>query len=223
MYSELSEDLEKAKDVLKNLVQTVSGLRAALDSLERAMRSEDIEDSEVFVRGTPNGFICLPTVLTPGDLMSGMIEDLSRNPAKTPSLIKAGDPEESMELAERTIRLLEWEMDSKREGMLSPSFVIVLRWAKMFESLEQNATGVIGKRCLAGTAQQLKDFTSMLKKTGIAVAFDDGEYGGGLLTHELLRAFGNTRDILIAQLTLSRRVATDPVVMTRLLEGLSSF
>ncbi|MFX1265114.1 MAG: hypothetical protein ACFFH0_07020 [Promethearchaeota archaeon] len=223
MNSELSEDLEKAKDVLKDLVQKVSGLRTALESFERAMRSKDVEDSEVYVRGTPNGFICLPTVLTPGDSMSGIIEDLSATAAKTPSLIKAADPEESMELAERTIRLLEWEMENRREDVVSPCFVIVLRWAKMFESLEKSGTGVIGKRYLTGSAQQLKDFTKMLKKTGIAVAFDDGEYGGGLLTHELLRAFGQTKDTLIAQLTLSRRAATDRAIVSRLLEKLSSF
>lgn len=223
MNSELSEDLERAKDILKDLVQRVSGLRTALDSFERALRSKDIDNDEVYVRGTPNGFICLPTVLTPGDMLSGIIEDLSATASKTPSLIKAADSEESMELAERTIRLLEWEMENRQEEVVSPSFVIVLRWANMFESLEQSGTGVIGKRYLAGSAQQLKDFTKMLTKTGIAVAFDDGEYGGGLLTHELLRAFGRSQDILIAQLTLSRRAATDHAIMSRLLEKLSSF
>lgn len=223
MNSELSEDLEKAKDILKDLVQRVSGLRTALESFERALRSKDIENDEVYVRGTPNGFICLPTVLTPGDMLSGIIEDLSATASKTPSLIKAADSEESMELAERTIRLLEWEMENRQEEVVSPSFVIVLRWANMFESLEQSGTGVIGKRYLTGSAQQLKDFTKMLTKTGIAVAFDDGEYGGGLLTHELLRAFGRSQDILIAQLTLSRRAATDHAIMSRLLEKLSSF
>ncbi|MFX1415442.1 MAG: hypothetical protein ACFFC0_01470 [Promethearchaeota archaeon] len=223
MNSELSEDLERAKDILKDLVQRVSGLRTALDSFERALRSKDIDNDEVYVRGTPNGFICLPTVLTPGDMLSGIIEDLSATASKTPSLIKAADSEESMELAERTIRLLEWEMENRQEEVVSPSFVIVLRWANMFESLEQSGTGVIGKRYLTGSAQQLKDFTKMLTKTGIAVAFDDGEYGGGLLTHELLRAFGRSQDILIAQLTLSRRAATDHAIMSRLLEKLSSF
>lgn len=223
MNSELSEDLERAKDILKDLVQRVSGLRTALESFERALRSKDIENDEVYVRGTPNGFICLPTVLTPGDMLSGIIEDLSATASKTPSLIKAADSEESMELAERTIRLLEWEMENRQEEVVSPSFVIVLRWANMFESLEQSGTGVIGKRYLTGSAQQLKDFTKMLTKTGIAVAFDDGEYGGGLLTHELLRAFGRSQDILIAQLTLSRRAATDHAIMSRLLEKLSSF
>ena len=223
MNSELSEDLERAKEVLKDLAQRVSGLRAALEPFERGMRTKGFEDGELYLRGTPNGFICFPTVLTPKDSMSGMIEDLSATATKTPSLIKAADPEESMELAERIIRLLQWEMRNRQEGMEGPSFVIVLRWANMFETLEQSGVGVIGKRYLTGSAQQLKDFTKMLKKTGITVAFDDGEYGGGLLTHELLRVFGHTRDILIAQLTLSRRAATDRAVMSRLLEKLSSF
>ena len=223
MKSDLSEDLEKAKDVLKDLVQRVSGLRTALESLERDMKREDIEDGEVCVQGTPNGFILLPTALTPGDSMSGMIEDLSASSTKTPSLIKAADPGESMESAERTIRLLEWKMENRRERVVKPRFMIVLRWANMFEPLEQSKTGVIGKRYLTGSAQQLTNFTKMLKKTGITVAFDDGEYGGGLLAHELLRVFGQFRDVLIAQLTLSRRAATDRGVMSRLLEKLASF
>jgi hypothetical protein len=222
LSSELSEDLERAKEVLKDLVQRASGLRAALEPFEREIRTKDFEDGEMYIQGTPNGFICLPTALSPGDSLSGIIEDLSAS-VKTPSLIKAADPEESKELAERTIKLLEWKMGTKRTGTESPSFLIVLRWANMFESLEQSRAGVIGKRYLTGTAQQLKDFTKMLKKTGITVAFDDGEYGGGLLTHELLRAFGQNRDILVAQLTLARRAATDRKVISRLLEMLSSF
>ncbi|MHA2379697.1 MAG: hypothetical protein ACXADO_04740 [Candidatus Thorarchaeota archaeon] len=223
MSSELSEDLDRAKEVLKDLIQRVSGLRVALEPFERELRAKGFEDSEVYVRGTTNGFICLPTALTPGDLMSSTMQELSAAATMTPSLIKAADPEESMEMTDRTIRMLEWEMGNRRDTTENPRFIIVLRWASMFGPLEQSRTGVIGKRYLAGSAEQLEALIKLLKKTGIAVMFDDGEYGGGLLTYELSRVFGLSRDILIAQLTLSRRVATDRAVMSRLLEKLSSF
>lgn len=221
LSSELSKDLEKAKDVLERLLQRVSRLRTSLEPFERGLSAKDFEASDVHIRGTPTGFICLPTALSPGDPLNITVEGIMAESDKAPSLIKAADDEESRAMCDRTIKMLEWEME-KTAGE-EPQFLIVLRWSDMFEPLEKKKTGVIGKRYLAGSAEQLKAFVQTLKKAGIAVLFDDGEYGGGALTYELVQAFGESRSTLIAQLTLSRGVITDNVAITRLLESLSSF
>ncbi len=221
LSSELSKDLEKAKDVLERLLQRVSRLRTALEPFERGLSAKDFEASEVYIRGTPSGFICLPTALSPGDPLNVAIEGIVAKSEKAPSLIKAADDEESRAMCDRTIKMLEYEME--KTAREEPQFLIVLRWSDMFEPLEKKKTGVIGKRYLAGSAKHLKALIQTLKKAGMTVTFDDGEYGGGALAYELVQAFGESRSTLIAQLTLSRGVIKDKAAISRLLESLSSF
>jgi hypothetical protein len=155
--------------------------------------------------------------------MKPILDNARARGAKMPSIVEADDPEESISTCERVVKMLKREIWNKREAILKPSYLLVIRWDHMYEDLEDNKTVIIGKRYISGSKDSLKRLTKNLKKLGLSIIEDSGQYGGGPMTYELIQEFSKSKPLLVAQLTFSRRVATDEPKILAMLEMLSSF
>jgi hypothetical protein len=119
--------------------------------------------------------------------------------------------------------MLEREIWNKREAILKPSFLLVIRWDHMFEDLEKSKTVIVGKRYFSGPEESLKKLIKNLRKLGLSIIEDSGQYGGGPMTYELIQEFSKSKSLLVVQLTFSHSAATDEAKILAMLEMLSSF
>jgi hypothetical protein len=62
-----------------------------------------------------------------------------------------------------------------------------------------------------------------LEKIGLKIVRDNGEFGGGPLTYEIVKSFSNRRNLLVAELTLSRQVVENDTAVIQILNMLASF
>ncbi|MHA2069036.1 MAG: hypothetical protein ACXABY_32135, partial [Candidatus Thorarchaeota archaeon] len=86
-----------------------------------------------------------------------------------------------------------------------------------------NKTVIVGQRYISGSQDSLRRLNKNLKKIGLSVIEDSGQYGGGPMTYEFIEEFSKSRSLLVVQLTFSHSVATDEVKILAILEMLSSF
>jgi hypothetical protein len=220
---QISKELEKTVGVLRGILRRLFDLNKALEPLESELSAADFAQSGIYVIGTAAGVVCFPTVLSEGDPLKPIIEYARAREVKMPSIVEAGDPEESRSTCDRVIRMLKREIWNKRESILKPSFLIVVRWDHLFEDLEKDKTVIIGRRYYSGSEDSLRRLTKNLKKIGLAVIEDSGQYGGGPMTYEFVQEFSRSKSLVVAQLTFSKSVATDKTKILAMLEMLSSF
>ena len=223
MTIQLSEELEKTVEVLRELLRRVYDLNKALEPLENELGEADFAESGIYVLGASAGVVCFPTALSEGDPMKPILDDARARGAKMPSIVEAADPEESRSTCNRVVRILKREIWNKREAILKPSFLLVIRWDYMFEELETNNTIIVGKRYISGTEDSLRRLIKNLRKIGLSIMEDSGQYGGGPMTYELIQEFSASESLLVVQLTFSHSAATDKAKILAMLEMLSSF
>ncbi|MHA1926358.1 MAG: hypothetical protein ACXABV_11615 [Candidatus Thorarchaeota archaeon] len=223
MTVRISDELKRTVEVLRRVLRRVSDLNKELEPLESELSAADFATSGIYVIGTSAGVVCFPAALSEGDPMKPILDNARARGAKMPSIVEADDPEESISTCERVVKMLKREIWNKREAILKPSYLLVIRWDHMYEDLEDNKTVIIGKRYISGSKDSLKRLTKNLKKLGLSIIEDSGQYGGGPMTYELIQEFSKSKPLLVAQLTFSRRVATDEPKILAMLEMLSSF
>lgn len=223
MTIQLSEELEKTVEIIRSLLSRISDLNKALEPLEDELGAADFAESGIYVLGASAGVVVFPTALYEGDPMKPILDSARARDAKTPSIVEAGDPEESRNTCDRVVRMMQREIWNKREAILKPSFILVIRWDYMFDELEANNTVIIGKRYQTGSEDSLRRLVKNLRKIGLSIIEDSGQYGGGPMTYELIQEFSKSNSLLVVQLTFSRSAASDEAKILKMLEMLSSF
>ncbi|MHA2140228.1 MAG: hypothetical protein ACXADC_08750 [Candidatus Thorarchaeota archaeon] len=223
MTEQLSEELAKTVDILRAVLRRLSDVNKALEPLENELGAADFAESGIYVIGASAGVVCFPTALSEGDPLKPILDDARAKEAKMPSIVESDDPEESRNTCDRVIRLMKREIWNKRESILKPSYMIVIRWDHMFEDLELNKTVIVGQRYISGSEDSIRRLTKNLKKFGLSIIEDSGQYGGGPMTYELIEEFSKSNSLLVVQLTFSHSVATDEAKILAILEMLSSF
>jgi hypothetical protein len=109
--------------------------------------------------------------------------------------------------------------DQKR----SLEYIINLRWAELPAPLERERVVVIGTRYDSGDSMRLKKLETHLDKIGLKIVTDNGEFGGGPLTYEIVKSFSNRRNLLVLELTLSRQLVENDTTVIDVLNMLASF
>jgi hypothetical protein len=219
----ISDELDRTIEVLRKVLRRVTDLNQELEPLENELGAIDFAKSGIYVLGASAGVVCFPTALVEGDPMKPIIDGARVKDAKMPSIVEAADPEESMSTCNRVIMMLKREIWNKREAILKPSFLLVIRWDHMFEDFEKRKTIILGKRYISGSEDSLKKLIKKLKKVGYTIIKDSGQYGGGPMTYELIQEFSKSESLLVVQLTFSHSAATDEKKILAMLDMLSSF
>jgi hypothetical protein len=219
----ISDELDRTIEVLREVLRKVADLSKELEPLENELGAIDFAKSGIYVLGASAGVVCFPTALVEGDPMKQILDDARAKDAKMPSIIEADDPEESISTCNRVIMMLKREIWNRREAILKPSFLLVVRWDYMFEDLEKDKTVIVGKRYISGSEDSLKKLTKNLKKLGLTIIEDSGQYGGGPMIYEIIQDFSKSKSLLVVQLTFSHSAATDKATILAMLDMLSSF
>jgi hypothetical protein len=213
----LLKELERTEIVLQDLLTTLSNLNSALKPIEREMKVSDFASSGEYVQGASRGVVCVLTGLIQGDPLQRILTEIGRG-GDIPALIKAGDRSESDMTVESIVNRLHAE-DQKR----SLEYMLNLRWAELPEPLEREKVVIIGTRYESGNSIRLTKLETELEKIGLKIVRDNGEFGGGPLTYEIVKSFSNRRNLLVAELTLSRQVVKNDTAVIQILNMLASF
>ena len=213
----LLKELERTEIVLQDLLTTLSNLNSALKPIEREMKVSDFASSGEYVQGASRGVVCVLTGLIQGDPIQRILTEIGRG-RDIPALIKAGDRSESDMTVESIVNRLHAE-DQKR----SLEYMLNLRWAELPEPLEREKVVIIGTRYESGNSIRLTKLETELEKIGLKIVRDNGEFGGGPLTYEIVKSFSNRRNLLVAELTLSLQVVENDTAVIQILNMLASF
>jgi hypothetical protein len=210
-------ELEHTEVVLQELLTTLFNLSSALKPIEREMRVSDFTSSGEIVEGMSKGVVCVLTGLIKGDPLEKILTLRGRG-REIPILIKAGDRTETKVTVENIVGMLQ-VMNQKR----SLEYIVNLRWAELPAPLEHDNVVVLGDRYVSGNFERLMKLESNLNELLFRVIKDKGEFGGGLLVYEVIRSFSNRKDMVVTELTLSRQVVENDVLVIKILNMLASF
>jgi hypothetical protein len=213
----LLKELVRTEAVLKGLLTTLSNLNSALIPIDREMKVSDFASSGELVQGASTGIVCVLSGLIQGDPLQRILAEKGRG-RDIPALIKAGDRSESPLTVESIVNMLHAE-DQKR----SLEYIINLRWAELPAPLERERVVVIGTRYDSGDSMRLKKLETYLDEIGLKIVTDNGEFGGGPLTYEIVKSFSNRRNLLVLELTLSRQLVENDTTVIDVLNMLASF
>lgn len=210
-------ELEHTEVVLQELLTTLFNLGSALKPIEREMRVSDFTSGGEVVEGMSKGVVCVLTGLIKGDPLEKILTLRGRG-REIPILIKAGDRTENKVTVENIVGMLQ-VMDQKREL----EYVVNLRWTGLPAPMEHDNVVVLGDRYVSGNFDRLMKLESNLNELRFRVIKDKGEFGGGLLVYEVIRSFGKRKNMVVAELTLSRQVVENDVLVIKILNMLASF
>ena len=215
--TKLLKDLEHAEIVLQNLLSRLSSLNSTLKPIEQDMKVSDFAASGEYVQGASNGVVCVLSGLIQGDPLERILTEKGRG-RNIPAMIKAGDRSESLLTIESIVNMLHAE-DQKKPL----EYVINLRWAELPAPLESERVVLRGGRYVTGSDMGLTKLGKALEGLSISLVVDDGEFGGGPLVYEIISSFSNRRNILVAELTLSRSIVEDEDTVIQILNLFTSF
>jgi hypothetical protein len=210
-------ELERTEMILQELLTRLSSLNSALEPIERDLKICDFAESGEFVQGSSKGIVCILSGLIHGDPLQKVLTEKGRG-RDIPALIKAGDRSESQGTIDSIVSMI-YAQDQKQ----SLEYVINLRWAELPSSLEGENVVIIGSRYSMTTAIRVSKLKEGLKKLGHKVLYDDGEFGGGPLVYEIVKLFGDRRNLVIIELTLTRQVVENSDSVTKILNLLAAF
>ena len=181
------------------------------------MKVSDFASSGEYVQGESRGVVCVLSGLIQGDPLQRILTEKGRG-RDIPAMIKAGDRSESPMTVVSILNMLHAE-DQKQ----SLEFVINLRWAELPAMLERENVVIVGTRYQSGNSIRLMKLETELEKIGLKIVSDNGEFGGGPLTYEIVRSFNTRNNLLATELTLSRLVVENDVLVIQILNMLASF
>ena len=213
----LLKELEHTENVLQDLLSVLSNLNSSLKPIERQMKVSDFSSSGEYVQGESKGVVCILSGLIQGDPLQQMLREKGRGRG-IPSLIKAGDRSESEMTVESIVNMIHAEEQKKKL-----EYVINLRWAQLPAPLENEQVIIRGNRYQLGDSIRTRKLETELERLGLKVVIDDGEFGGGPLTYEVTKSFGDRRNLLVSELTLSRQVVENDDLVIQILNMLASF
>ncbi len=216
-HRSLLKELERTESVLQDLLTTISNLNKALKPIESKLKVSDFATSGEYIQGVSKGIVCVPTALIQGDPLEKILTEKGRG-RDIPSLIKSGDRSETSITVESILNMLHAE-DKKR----SLEYIINLRWAELPAPLEKELVVIRGTRYATGNHIRLSKLDADLEKIGFKIIRDNGEFGGGLLSYEIVKSFDKRRDIMIVELTLSRQIAENGARVIEILNTIASF
>ncbi|MHA1902441.1 MAG: hypothetical protein ACW977_00605 [Candidatus Thorarchaeota archaeon] len=206
--SEIAKELERAKQVIERLWEVVSNLDNLLEPIER----------ELAIKDAAKGFILVPHS-GEDDPIIKVLEWTKESEKKTPSIIRINEMNEDTDTVWKTVSMFESEV-MKQENR--EHLIINLRWSKMPEPLEAKKTVVIGKRYILGKEEDISYIQERLTQLGLYVVDDTGEFGGGPVVYEFVRLLGNKSSSVVMELTISESVIKDKVLVSQILELIST-
>jgi hypothetical protein len=209
----LLQELERTESVLEVLLTRLANLNAALEPIERDMRVTDFASSGVYVQGSSRGIVCVLSGLIKGDPLERVLSSLKGR--GVPALIKAGDRSEFQSTVDSIVNMVLAE-DQKKPI----KYVINLRWSQFPSPIEKENIAILGTRYLKGDVASLR---KEIETLGVVVLEDEGEFGGGPLVYEFIRALVNRSDSLIFELTLSKRLTENIPLVIGILNVLAGF
>ncbi|MHA2206764.1 MAG: hypothetical protein ACXABC_12960 [Candidatus Thorarchaeota archaeon] len=216
--SEIAKELERAKQVIERLWEVVSNLDNLLEPIERELAIKDFDPDGDFAKTAAKGFILVPHS-GEDDPIIKVLEWTKESEKKTPSIIRINEMNEDTDTVWKTVSMFESEV-MKQENR--EHLIINLRWSKMPEPLEAKKTVVIGKRYILGKEEDISYIQERLTQLGLYVVDDTGEFGGGPVVYEFVRLLGNKSSSVVMELTISESVIKDKVLVSQILELIST-
>jgi hypothetical protein len=216
--TEITRELERAKQVIEKLWEVVSNLDNLLEPIERELAIKDFDSDGEFARTTAKGFILVPHSGEDDPIIEAL-EWTNKREKKTPSIIRISEVNEDSDTVWKTVSMFESEVMQQEN---SEHLVINLRWSKMPEPLEAKKTAVIGRRYILGKEEDITYIQERLTKLGLDVVDDSGEFGGGPVVYEFVRLLGSKSSSIVMELTISESVVKDKMLVSQILELIST-
>jgi hypothetical protein len=211
--SSVTKKLERALKVVDELRASLNGINLSLQLYERAIVLEESEKSGYLLLESKSRFVCLTPDDSKNDPVRILLEALLESKKKLPSVIILSRSEKGSLTRIESIFQSKIQ-DSQRENTI----LINLRWATMLPILEDTMAMVVGIRYQHMPQEMIDNLEAAGSDIGLSTLFDNGEYGGGQLTYQLISRLQPT---VTLEITLSEAVIRNTSVAVSLLERLA--
>ncbi len=210
----LLRELEKAEQVLSQLLGKLSNVNNLLTPIEHSLRAEDFSSSGSYILGTSDGIVCVLSGSIKGDPLSNSIENTRGKGRKLPSIIKGTDRSETKSTCDSILKIVRG-----KSGENTINYVINLRWANFSSIINSEDIIIIGNRFYNDPSNALTKLSSRFEELGLKVLYDAGEFGGGPLTYRLTEFARQIGNMPIFEITLSRKCAENHERVADILES----
>lgn len=210
------QQLLRAKKTLGNTGKVLDRLVAILEPAEQALMRREFQSKTILDPGQSKVVLCLEDELAES---RSFRKALSKLDVKKPTLVKIPDDSTSRRTNLTVAKMIPSEVLANSEGHV---LVVNMQKELMLKQLESTKAVVIGTRYYLDFDNIISKIEQTLQSLGVHVLTDNGLYGGGALTYELVRTMQQRPQSTVAELTLCKSVADNTNVLRRILESLLS-
>jgi hypothetical protein len=210
------KQLQRAKKTLKTTGEVIDRLVAILEPTEQVLMRRDFESSTVLDPGESKVVLCIEDELADS---RSFRKALSKLDVKKPTLVKIPEDGSTRRTNLTVATMIPSEVLANAEGSV---LVVNMQRELMLKQLENDKAVIIGTRFYLNSDNMFEKVMQTLRSQGINTLIDDGLYGGGALTFELVRTMRQRPQSTVVELTLCKSVADNTNILRRILESLLS-
>ncbi len=205
-------DLEKAKSVVKQLEAVLVKLNVSLEFEENTLYRRDMS-SDATRESTTGVVVLFSETLSNSQTFISVLS--TKSSAVESNYIQVDDIMESQLTCRKIIRSLSVKF---RNSPTPLNCIINLQCVQMIPPREEEQVIVIGKLYFQDVKEIIQKYEDQFRGLGFHFVYDQGQFGGGVLTYELIQSFPEST---IFEITLSQSFTEDESNMHRLLDILT--
>jgi len=210
------KQLQRAKRNLKVTGEVIDRLIAILEPTEQALMKREFQSATVLDPGVSKVVLCLEDELAESRAFK---KALSKLDLKKPTLVKIPEDSSSRRMNLTVARMIPSEVLANSEGSV---LVVNLQKELMLKQLENEKAVILGTRFNLDSDNMISKIVQILEGQGVNVLNDDGLYGGGALTYELVKTMQHRPQSSVLELTLCKSVSDNTNILQRIINSLLS-
>lgn len=193
---DLIERIEETSRVTQELIQRVSDIRLMIRELDSHARAKKLDEEGLYRPGRRDRIIIAIARTYPDPLWDALNQIRQKNPG-FPSIIFVQREDATSVNAKRVAYAAKSILGERRDAN-----VLVLTWAHHLQPFTNSESIVLGRRYLRITDEKMRTLRGGLQEIGITVYSDEGLYGGGRITHDLMSVMDETQTQMIMEVTV---------------------
>jgi hypothetical protein len=192
----IRERIDETSRITEELVHQVSDIRMMIRTLENHSRAKKLDEEGAYRQGSPDLIVYVVARTQPDPLWESLSK-MSREKAGFPSLILVEQDVAASEGAREAASISKHILGDTTNGKIA-----VITWTHHVQPLSDTESIVLGERYVRLPQDTRSDMLSRLGEKGITVYGDEGMFGGGKLTHDLISVMEGSNTEMIFELTL---------------------
>jgi len=212
----LQKQLIRAKQSLQQTSDVLEKFITILEPTEQTLMRREFQSRTVLDPGHSKVVLCLEDELAES---RSFRKALSKMDVKKPTLVKIPEDRTSRRTNLTVARMIPTEVLANSEGSV---LVVNVQKELMLKQLENDKVVIIGTRYFHDSDNMIDQIEQTFKSQGVNVLPDNGLYGGGALTYELVRTMQERPQSTVVEITLCKSVADNTNILKRILESLLS-